>query len=97
MMHIAIIDDDQVNHYILQKMIGRTGRNVYIWDMLDGLIAIEHIRDAPAREPPSLFFLDINMQQMDGWQFLGILSSLPQNHMLLESVDTYPVLTYPVG
>lgn len=69
---ICIIDDDKIYQMIIKKIIERTVAfdNVKFYD--DAIYALEDFKDHSIHLP-KLILLDINMPQMDGWQFLDSL------------------------
>ncbi|HSM62403.1 MAG TPA: response regulator [Gillisia sp.] len=69
---ICIIDDDQIYQLIIKKVVDRTGEFDSISFYNDGIEAVEYF-SLPDKILPKLILLDINMPQMDGWQFLDCL------------------------
>ncbi|MCK7556954.1 response regulator [Chitinophaga sedimenti] len=66
---VYVIDDDEVFHFIVKKMFGLQGWDVAITSFLCAEEAIEELNGAPA-ELPRLILLDMNMQRMNGWDFI---------------------------
>ncbi len=69
---ICVIDDDAIYQLIIGKVIERTAEFDAVCYYNDALEAIEEFKD-PNTILPELILLDINMPQMDGWQFLDQL------------------------
>ncbi len=69
---ICVIDDDMIYHMIIKKVIERTNQFETIQFYKDGIYALQDFKD-PEVVLPEMILLDINMPQMDGWQFLESL------------------------
>jgi DNA-binding response OmpR family regulator len=69
---ILVIDDEQDLLDFLRKVLEEEGYAVATAP--DGVQGISRAR----HEPPDLILLDLMMPQMDGWEVLRILKSLPQ-------------------
>ena len=81
---IMIVDDDEVDRYTLKRLIRSSGVEAEIFEMADGVLALEFLRDFEANRdrhgalfPPRLVLLDINMPRMNGFEFLEKFSQLP--------------------
>jgi len=101
---ILLIDDDPVNNIVNTRIIQKhTGFEVAVYD--DATKALQHLKQCTPIEFPNLIFLDINMPDMDGWNFLESLHSLPAELreecrvvMLTSSIDIHDfrrAKTYP--
>ena len=66
---ICVIDDDQIYQIIVKKIIAKTGKFEKVLCFENGLKALEDLNN-PAISLPQLILLDINMPEMDGWEFL---------------------------
>jgi len=66
---ICVIDDDMIYQMIIKKMISRTDifNDAVIYGRAEK--ALKHFKKSEAKLP-DLILLDINMPEMDGWQFL---------------------------
>jgi len=74
---ICVIDDDMIYQMIVKKIIERTEEFDTIKFYDDGVYALADFKD-PEVMLPEMILLDINMPQMDGWQFLeGLLAFRP--------------------
>ncbi|MBS1730346.1 MAG: response regulator [Bacteroidetes bacterium] len=69
---IMIVDDDQIYSYMANKMIMATGlagkitihqNGAEAWDFLQSILKAHEVL-------PKIIFLDINMPNMNGWEFL---------------------------
>lgn len=69
---IMIVDNDQVNSFVLKKIIMRNYPEATVSLYLDGNQAIEELddRDRRGEDFPGVILLDIYMPVMDGFEFL---------------------------
>ena len=103
---IAIIDDNQVYRFIARKLFQKATPLAHLIELYDGQHAIDFLiskRNFPA-ELPELIFMDINMPNLNGWQFLdelrkiNIASYAPAIYIVSSSKaleDTRIAATYP--
>jgi len=75
---ICVIDDDHIYQMIIQKIIKRTAIFVKSTAYRNAGHAFEKFKN-PEFPLPHLILLDINMPLMDGWEFIGQLSSCRPN------------------
>lgn len=68
---IMLVDDIDISNIIMQKIIKLSTSNVEIFDYTDPVFAYSSLSEIN----PDLIFLDLNMPQMDGWQFLEKMKS----------------------
>jgi CheY-like chemotaxis protein len=80
---ILIIDDDEVDRYVLKRLIKEAKLELTIFEKNDGQEALDFLTDYennrqeyPKEFPPILIFLDINMPRINGIQFLEEFSKL---------------------
>jgi CheY-like chemotaxis protein len=80
--HVYVVDDDEIFHFILKKMLEQQSEHLEVTSFLCAEEAIEQLQHLPLSCLPSLIILDMNMQRMNGWDFIdayrGIKSSLQQ-------------------
>ncbi len=83
---LFIIDDDDINIFIITKIAERTGYEVTVSSCHNGKQAIEIIQDLVANNKalPDLALIDINMPIMNGWEFVEAFEE-----MNIEGKDMY--------
>lgn len=77
---IVLVDDDPINNMINVKMIERSFSFVKIKVFTNPNEALDQLKKWAASETenfPGLILLDINMPQIDGWEFLEEFEKLP--------------------
>src|SRR5690554_1722003 len=87
MINIVLIDDDPISTFITEKLIFK---NIHIpynifkfQSAIDALKEIDYIQ-------PNYLFLDLNMPEMSGWDFLerfNYKKNNPEIYILTSSVD----------
>ncbi|GEB71246.1 MULTISPECIES: response regulator [Pseudoalteromonas] len=80
---VLIIDDDEVDRYILKRLIKEAQLELRIFEKTDGQEALDFLEDYDANKkkypdefPPIIIFLDINMPRVNGIQFLNAFAQL---------------------
>lgn len=73
---VYVIDDDEIFHFIVKKMFGLQGWNVSVNSFLSAEDAIEDLNGFATHELPNLILLDMNMQRMNGWDFIDAFREL---------------------
>ena len=83
---VLIIDDNETDRYLLKRTLNKTGIISKIFEANDGTVALELIKnyecnrqDFPDDFPPLIFFLDINMPMMNGFDFLKEFEVIREN------------------
>ena len=71
MKHILIVDDDPVSILILKKNLELIHVTEEITTFSNGKEAFLFFKDQYSEEENYFIFLDINMPQMNGWEFLN--------------------------
>ncbi|WP_157986300.1 response regulator [Chitinophaga alhagiae] len=73
---VYVIDDDEIFHFIVKKMFGLQGWNVVVNSFLSAEDAIEDLSAFAEQNLPCLIILDMNMQRMNGWDFIEAFRGL---------------------
>lgn len=78
---ILLIDDDTATNFLHRRTIRKFDTTIEIREALDGAIAIAQLEQAlmQGEDPPTFIFLDINMPNLNGWEFLEAYTKLPEN------------------
>jgi CheY-like chemotaxis protein len=80
MKYVLLIDDNEIDSYIAKHMITKNRRPQKInvkssaIEALEFLVTLEH----KGEEFPDYIFLDIQMPEMDGFEFLDEFSKFPK-------------------
>jgi CheY-like chemotaxis protein len=85
---ILIVDDSDIDQFILKFMIEKYDADITILQAYDGKEALDILQNLDSQ--PELIFLDINMPRMNGHEFLKVYESLPQHDsavIMLSSSD----------
>ena len=64
-----MIDDHKVNNFINQKLLEKHFEELEVLSFEEPYDALDYLDD-DANQVPDLIFLDINMPDMDGWEFI---------------------------
>lgn len=74
-MNCVIVDDDELSRRILEKFVERTGFLALVSSLGSAIEAVDIVND---EQEIDLIFLDIEMPEMTGMEFLRSLNDLPQ-------------------
>ena len=80
MRKIAIIDDDSIFQLTTKAKLKKLGLADEIMSFSDGEEAFEFLRFAEPLELPNIIFLDINMPIVDGWDFIELFKTFPDQN-----------------
>ena len=70
---IVLIDDDEIHNFITENFINDHYPQSEVVSYQNPEVALDELHSAiehPETECPDVIFLDINMPEMNGWQFL---------------------------
>jgi CheY-like chemotaxis protein len=84
---LLVIDDDEINIFIIRKILDKTGFDVNTVSKNNGQQAIEYIQSIVDDEEkfPDLILVDINMPILNGWEFIEAYEKLSITY----KVDVY--------
>jgi len=86
--HVLVVDDDEIYQFIIKREIESTKMVKRISLINDGDEAIQYLEKniQQKNELPDIILLDINMNKMDGWDFLHLYKSFKPNLAKLPSI-----------
>ncbi|SFH41430.1 response regulator [Pedobacter insulae] len=86
-LNLLVIDDDDINIFIIKKIVEKTGFNIDMIARNNGQQAIDYLTDTISQNKPlpSLVLIDINMPVMNGWEFIEAYEELS----IEQKVDMY--------
>lgn len=86
-INLLVIDDDDINIFIIKKIVEKTGYEAKMVAKTNGQLAIDYINELiSTRQPlPQLILIDINMPILNGWEFLEAYEKLG----IEENIDMY--------
>jgi CheY-like chemotaxis protein len=79
---VFVVDDDEIFHFILKKMLEQQTKGLKVTSFLCAEDAIAQLEHLPVASRPSLIILDMNMQRMNGWDFIDAYRDLKSSLML---------------
>lgn len=84
---LLVIDDDDINIFIIKKIVEKTGYNVEMVSKTNGQLAIDYLNTSISANGtlPHLILIDINMPVLNGWEFLEAYDRLN----ITQKVDMY--------
>ena len=74
-LDVVVIDDDAVVLFLHKVLIQKSSLPSRVYDFLNAADALDFIKEEPANHH-LLIFLDINMPDVNGWDFLDHLEQL---------------------
>jgi CheY-like chemotaxis protein len=95
-MHLTILDDNALDHMILEKMLSKLNTSDDIVHYYHGSELIKMIEKNEDATFPDILFLDLHMPGMDGWQVLKQLNRLNKNMHKIISVYVLSSSVNPV-
>ncbi len=70
---VLVIDDDPINNVICKTLIHTLRFSEAVYSFVRAKEALDYLKNALDNQPekiPQVIFLDVNMPEMDGWEFL---------------------------
>ncbi|WP_129718204.1 response regulator [Pedobacter sp. SYP-B3415] len=105
-INLLVIDDDDINIFIIKKIVEKTGYDVDMVSQANGKLAIDYLQETLGsdRPFPDLILIDINMPVLNGWEFIEAYEKLnidknPDMYLLSSSVyenDIEKAKTYSI-
>ena len=83
-MNLLIIDDDKDDQFFFKEMIKDIDSSIVCNAVNDGIKGCEYLKQYS--NPPDLIFLDLNMPNMNGFDFLKVIDP--------EIIKKIPVIIY---
>ncbi|HRB71607.1 response regulator [Flavobacterium sp. WV_118_3] len=83
-LRIAIIDDDSIFRFIFSKMVKKfPDVHTEVIGFEDGLLALNYFQANKEKSEtwPDMLFVDINMPQMTGWEFMDEVCRLELDYV----------------
>lgn len=86
-INLLVIDDDDINIFIIKKIVEKTGYDAEMVAKTNGQLAIDYLHDLHKNEEvlPDLILIDINMPVLNGWEFLEAYEKLG----IVTKIDMY--------
>lgn len=77
-LNLLVIDDDDINIFIIKKIVEKTGFDIEMVARNNGQQAIDYINETITENKPlpRLVLIDINMPVMNGWEFIEAYQAL---------------------
>ncbi|RZK56522.1 MAG: response regulator [Pedobacter sp.] len=94
-INLLVIDDDDINIFIIKKIVEKTGYDIDMVAKSNGQLAIDYVNDTLANNVdkfPNLILIDINMPVMNGWEFVeaySTISGTPESDLYILSSSVY--------
>jgi CheY-like chemotaxis protein len=79
---VMLVDDSSIDNFVNKKIIGRYGFATEVITFTKSKDALGHlgkINDGDRESIPSILFLDLDMPEIDGFEFLEAVDLLPDH------------------
>ena len=78
-MKVFLVDDEPITNIVTKIMVKKLNPNVEVSDFNDPVRAFSTL----VEEQPQLIFLDLNMPEMTGWEFLDKMKEQGLKHQVI--------------
>jgi two-component SAPR family response regulator len=78
-MKVYLVDDEPITNIVTKIMVKKLNPEVEVSDFNDPVRAFSTLTD----NEPNLIFLDLNMPEMTGWDFLDKMKELGMKHQVI--------------
>ncbi|MDB5017779.1 MAG: hypothetical protein JWQ84_2611 [Mucilaginibacter sp.] len=76
MCKLVVIDDNPTDHYIMQRLLHNNYNCQQTTYTFDGRLILDYLQENKETESlPDVIFLDLDMPQLTGWEFLDELET----------------------
>lgn len=92
---MLVVDDDDINIFIIKKVIEKTGYEVDMISKSNGQLAVDYLTSITNNVEifPHVILVDINMPVLNGWEFLEAYEKLniqrPKVYLYMLSSSVY--------
>ncbi len=89
--HILLVDDDPINNLITKRKLIKAKPEITLNIVESASEALAYLKN-PDKNRPQLILLDINMPDVDGWQFLQEFNQMNMSIKIIiytSSIDEY--------
>lgn|SRR5690606_3044403 len=101
-LKVLIVEDDEIVTFLHKKMVQKQGLSGDPINFIDGIFCYDYLKNHSKEDEFYLILLDINMPQMNGWQFLNEIQNQPFVDQLavimvtssIDSIDREKANTY---
>jgi CheY-like chemotaxis protein len=90
-LETLIVDDDEMVIFLHKIAVAESGLATKPFIAFNGSQALEHLSNSQGNDSAFLILLDINMPELDGWEFLEAIQPLQKTIfvvMVTSSVDS---------
>jgi CheY-like chemotaxis protein len=76
MCKLVVIDDNPIDHYIMQRLLHNNYNCEQATYTYDGRLVLDYLeQNKGGGKSPDLIFLDLDMPELSGWEFLDELET----------------------
>ncbi|SRR5260221_2886879 len=88
MCKLVVIDDNPTDHYIMQRLLHNNYNCEQATYTFDGQLVLDYLNENKNTDTlPDVIFLDLDMPQLTGWEFLDELESF--NNVAKKNVQVH--------